>query len=75
MNPEWHTVKTLYDEIERLSKVNAELVTALKFYADPYDYEGRMVNDGNGYFDTMGFDILDDKGAVAREAIAKVNIK
>ena len=51
--------------------VNQELVEALKYYAHESDYEGRIVNDGGGYFDQMGFEILDDKGQTARAALAK----
>lgn len=63
--------KGIAQELRRLHQVNQELVEALKYYAHESDYEGRIVNDGGGYFDQMGFEILDDKGQTARAALAK----
>lgn len=45
------------------------LRAALEFYADPKNYKGRVVNDGGGHYDRMGFEVEEDAGAIARKAL------
>ena len=58
-------------ELRRLHEVNAELVEALKFYANEKRYTSHLVNDGDCYFDDMGRDILFDLGNTAQAALRK----
>jgi len=57
-------------ENEKLQTKITRLRKALQFYADPQLYRGRVVNDGGGYYDMVGFDILSDEGKRAKRTLA-----
>lgn len=63
------TKDQLIEDVLELRDRITKLEEGLRFYADKSIYTGRFCNDGDGYFDRMGYEILDDEGATARAVL------